>query len=65
MTNSLQIFNFDSKEVRTVVVDEEPYFVGNDIAKTLGYKDYRSTVNRKVDKEDKLSSQIVYAGQKK
>ncbi|WP_239732546.1 BRO family protein [Mammaliicoccus sp. E-M25] len=63
--NELQIFNFDSNEVRTVVVNEEPYFVGNDVAKTLGYKDYRSAVNRKVDKEDKLSSQIVYAGQER
>ncbi|MEB7782252.1 BRO-N domain-containing protein [Mammaliicoccus sciuri] len=63
--NELQIFNFDSNEVRTVVVNKEPYFVGNDVAKTLGYKDYRSAVNRKVDKEDKLSSQIVYAGQER
>lgn len=29
--NELQIFNFDSNEVRTVVVNEEPYFVGKDV----------------------------------
>ncbi|WP_439330764.1 BRO family protein [Mammaliicoccus sciuri] len=36
--NELQIFNFDSNEVRTVVVNEEPYFVGKDVANILGYK---------------------------
>lgn len=29
--NELQIFNFDSNEVRTVVVNEEPYFLGKDV----------------------------------
>lgn len=47
------------------MIEDEPYFVGNDVAKALGHKDYRSAVNRKVDKEDKLSSQIVYAGQER
>lgn len=59
----LQIFNFDSNEVRTVVVNEEPYFVGNDVAQILGYEDYRGAINKKVDEEDKLRSQIDHAGQ--
>lgn len=61
----LQIFNFDSNEVRTVVVNEEPYFVGNDVAQILGYEDYRGAINKKVDEEDKLRSQIDHAGQKR
>ncbi|MFV5767812.1 BRO-N domain-containing protein [Mammaliicoccus sciuri] len=61
----LQIFNFNSNEVRTVVVNEEPYFVGNDVAQILGYEDYRGAINKKVDEEDKLRSQIDYAGQKR
>ncbi|WP_239705740.1 MULTISPECIES: phage antirepressor [unclassified Mammaliicoccus] len=63
--NELQIFNFDSNEVRTVVVNEEPYFVGNDVAQILGYEDYRGAINKKVDEEDKLRSQIDHAGQKR
>lgn len=35
--NELQIFNFRSSQVRTLLVDDEPYFVANDVARTLGY----------------------------
>lgn len=37
------------------MVDEkgEPFFVGNDIAKALGYKNSRDALNRHVDDEDK------------
>ncbi|QIN27805.1 phage antirepressor (plasmid) [Staphylococcus chromogenes] len=61
----LQIFNFEELPVRTLTVDDEPYFVGNDIAQILGYEDYRGAINKKVDTEDKLRSQIDYAGQKR
>ncbi|EGQ1683960.1 phage antirepressor KilAC domain-containing protein [Staphylococcus pseudintermedius] len=61
----LQIFNFEELPVRTLTVDDEPYFVGNDVAQILGYEDYRGAINKKVDTEDKLRSQIDYAGQKR
>ncbi|WP_019166720.1 phage antirepressor [Staphylococcus delphini] len=61
----LQIFNFEELPVRTLTVDGEPYFVGNDVAQILGYEDYRGAINKKVDAEDKLRSQIDYAGQKR
>lgn len=51
--NELQIFSFDSNEVRTVVVNEEPYFVGKDVAEVLGYTNTRDALNRHVDDEDK------------
>lgn len=36
--NNLFVFKFEeSKEVRTVIVDNEPYFVGKDVAEVLGY----------------------------
>ena len=35
--NELQIFNFESNEVRTLLVEDKPYFVANDVARTLGY----------------------------
>lgn len=59
----LQIFSFEENDVRTISIDEEPYFVGNDVAKVLGYKDYRGAINKRVDLEDKLRSRIDYAGQ--
>lgn len=61
----LQTFNFGELPVRTLTVDGEPYFVGNDVAQILGYEDYRGAINKKVDAEDKLRSQIDYGGQKR
>lgn len=61
----LQVFNFEELPVRTLTVDDEPYFVGNDVAQILGYEDYRGAINKKVDTEDKLRSQIDYVGQKR
>lgn len=49
----LQIFNFDELPVRTLTVDEEPYFVGKDVASILGYSNTRDALNRHVDNEDK------------
>lgn len=37
--NELQIFNSEEfGEIRTVTIDDKPYFVASDIAKSLGYK---------------------------
>ena len=35
--NTLQIFNFEGEEIRTVIINGEPWFVGKDIAESLGY----------------------------
>lgn len=63
--SELQTFNFEKLPVRTLTVDDEPYFVGNDVAQILGYEDYRGAINKRVDSEDKLRSQIDHAGQKR
>ncbi|MDM8098703.1 BRO-N domain-containing protein [Oceanobacillus oncorhynchi] len=59
----LKVFNFEENNVRTLVIEDEPYFVGNDVAKVLGYSNYRNAVSNKVDKDDKLRTRIEYAGQ--
>lgn len=51
--NNLQIFNFKDKEVRTVVIDGEPYFVGKDVADILGYQRATKAISDHVDTEDK------------
>lgn len=43
--NTPQIFNFEQNEVRTLLVNEVPYFVANDVAKTLGYKNPSKATN--------------------
>lgn len=51
--NELQIFTFNSQEVRTLLVNGEPHFVANDVAKTLGYSNPRDALSKHVDDEDK------------
>ena len=50
----LQIFkNEEFGEVRTVTIDNEPWFVGKDIAEALGYSDTNKAVAMHVENEDK------------
>ena len=65
MENQLQVFNFEGSNVRTVTINDEPYFVGNDVSTILGYSNYRNAVVNHVDDEDKRRTQIEYAGQKR
>ncbi|KWT52430.1 antirepressor [Levilactobacillus brevis] len=61
--NQMTPFNFEGNQVRTVMIDDEPHFVGNDVAQTLGYTDYRHAVTNHVNDGDKLRVQIDHAGQ--
>ena len=58
-----EIFNFHGQEVRTVIFDNEPWFVAKDVADILGYQNGSRDINRHVDEDDKLTSQIATAGQ--
>ena len=58
-----EIFNFHGQEVRTVTVDNDPYFVGKDVAGILGYQNGSRDVNRHVDEEDKLKYRFGTSGQ--
>lgn len=51
--NELQNFDFEGNEVRTVLIDDEPYFVGKDVADILGYKRQVKAINDHVEPEDK------------
>ena len=52
--NELKIFkNPEFGQVRTVMIDGEPYFVGKDVAEILGYAEPRSAISKKVDDEDR------------
>lgn len=61
--NNLQIFKFNGLDVRTVLIDGEPYFVGKDVAVILGYKNGSRDVNNHTESEDRLKYQISTAGQ--
>ena len=50
-----QIFNNpEFGQVRTVVIDDEPWFVGKDVAGILGYKNPNEAIHDHVDSEDKF-----------
>lgn len=61
--NTPQIFNFEQNEVRTILVNDEPYFVGKDVARVLGYSNTKDALSRHVDSEDKTGSRITTSGQ--
>lgn len=64
MMNEMQIFNNEEfGEVRTVMIDNEPWFVGNDCAAPLGYSAPKNAIARYVDDEDKQKHQFDSSGQ--
>lgn len=67
-TMEKQLLVFNNKEfgeVRVVMIDGTPWFVGMDVAVSLGYKDAFAALKQHVDDEDKLVWQITSAGQKR
>lgn len=58
--SQLQIFNFEQNEVRTILVNNEPFFVGKDVAETLGYSNTAKAIRDHVDIEDRRSERIVH-----
>ena len=59
----LRTFNFETQEVRTVIKNNEPWFVGKDVADILGYSRSDNAIRRHVDDEDKLTHRISASGQ--
>ena len=51
--NNIQIFNSpEFGEIRTVMIDGEPWFVGRDVAMSLGYKKVTEAIQTNVEDED-------------
>lgn len=42
--NELQNFNFNGNQLRTVLIDNEPFFVGKDAAAAIGYSNTRKAI---------------------
>lgn len=55
MNEEIQIFkNEEFGEVRTLVIGNEPWFVGKDVAEILGYDNKNRDIIRHVDEEDRI-----------
>lgn len=51
--NELQLFNFENHEVRSLLINSEPWFVGKDVAEVLGYDNPSKAIRVHVEEEDK------------
>lgn len=60
--NQMTPFNFEGNQVRTVMIDDEPHFVGNDVAATLGYSQPAKAIREHVNEADKGVSKIDTPG---
>lgn len=56
--DKLQVFNFENHNVRALMIDNEPYWVGKDVASVLGYMKPTDAVRKHVDVEDRGISKI-------
>lgn len=64
MNTSIRTFqNSDFGSIRTLTINDEPWFVGKDVAQALGYGDTDQALRKHVDAEDKLTRQIDGSGQ--
>lgn len=58
--NELQIFNSEEfGDIRTVTIDNEPWFVGKDVATALGYAKPLNALSAHVEKDDSLKQGIT------
>lgn len=57
MNKEIQIFkNSDFGEIRTLAINNQPWFVGKDVAEVLGYQNSSKALMDHVDEEDKLNN---------
>ena len=59
--NELQIFNNEEfGNIRSLVIDNEPWLVGKDVAEALGYKNVRDSLARHIDSDDKRDGVVIH-----
>lgn len=66
MNKDIQIFKSDKfGRLRTIMIDNEPWFVGKDAADILGYQNGSRDVNRHVEEDDRCKEMIFDGNQNK
>lgn len=54
-----KIVPFLESEVRTVLINDEPYFVGKDVATAIGYRNTKDAINKHVKPKYRRESRFV------
>lgn len=63
MNSDIQTFeNSEFGSIRIVEIDNEPYFVGKDVADVLGYNESNKAISRHIDEEDRMKHPIPSTG---
>lgn len=63
MTNNIKVFeNTEFGSIRTLELNDAPWFVGKDIALALGYVNTRKALQDNVDDEDKVVTKVTTSG---
>lgn len=57
--NELQEFNFQGNQLRTVMIDSEPFFMGKDAATAIGYSNTRKAIRDHVKAKYQREERIV------
>lgn len=63
MENNLQVFNFEKKEVRTVLINDEIWFVAKDICDVLTIQNSSRAIEEQLDEDEKLKYVLSTPGQ--
>ena len=59
MNNELQLFDFEDNQIRALKVNNEPWFVGKDLANVLGYSNPQKAIRDHIDPDDLRGERIV------
>lgn len=66
MNNLANIFNYQEKQIRTITIDNEPWFVAKDICQILELDNVSKALSdAEIDDDEKLTSLLVMSGQKR
>ena len=64
LSENIKIFsNAEFGEIRVMLIDDDPWFVGKDIAVALGYAKPENALSSHVDEQDKTTTLIQGDGQ--
>ena len=55
----LKAWNFENSKIRTLEMNGEPWFIGKDVAKILGYSNPRKAMADHVDEEDRMNGVTI------
>lgn len=61
--NILTFTNTEFGSIRVMEIDGQPWFVGKDVAESLGYTNTQKAIRDHVDDDDKVTERIVLSGQ--